>query len=227
MTSASTDVYGGPRQRARSTAPRWLLVGRLATIAALAGCVLLQWINSDWFPPEISVSQYGVGRRGWVFTCWTTLLALAVLALARGGPEFGPRQARFLWSWLTVGCVGLLVMGIVRTDAGGAQQSWHARTHMVAAILALLTMPVGIVLAMAQAGRPWRRAAVALTALSVAALLLVLASASGASLLGMDAPHSWAFWQSVAVTLDLVLVGVFALSGITRRDTPPRPVASE
>jgi hypothetical protein len=226
VTSAPTDVSDVPRQHARLVRSRWLMTGRLSTLAAVVGCLLLQWVNADWFPPEISVSQYGIGPRGWVFTCWSALLALSVVGLARGGPELGARRARSVYGWLTVGCVGLLVMGTVRTDAGGVQQSWHARTHQVASILALLTLPVGIVLALGWARRTWRRAAVALAVLSAASLLLVLASALGMPSLGMDPPHAWAFWQSVAVTVDLLLVGVFALAGISRgnpqRRLPPR-----
>ena len=219
VTSLPTDVSSGPHQQARPAALRWLLVGRLATLAAIGGCVLMQWINGDWFPPEISVSQYGLGPRGWVFTCWTLALALSVLALTRGGPELGARRARLVYSCFVPGCIGVVVMGIVRTDAGGLQHSWHARTHQVASIVALLALPVGIVLAMAWAGRRWRRTALALVMSSAAALLLVLASALGVSTLGMNAPRSWAFWQSVAVTVELMLVAVFALAGMTGRES--------
>lgn len=217
MTSASTDVSDAPRPPTRPRARRWLRLGRLATLAAVVSCLLLQWINHDWFPPEISVSQYGVGPRGWVFTCWSALLALSVLALAAGGSEFGAPPGRSVYWWLIAGSAGLLVMGIVRTDAGGAQQSWHARAHMIGSILALVTLPVGILSAMRWATRPWRRAALALAGVSAAALLLVLASALGAATLGMDAQHSWAFWQAVAVTVDMLLVGSFALAGGTGR----------
>jgi hypothetical protein len=196
-------------------------------VAAVLSCLLLQWINHDWFPPEVSVSQYGVGPRGWVFTCWSALLALSVLALAAGGSELGVRPTRSVYCWLVVGSAGLLVMGIIRTDAGGAQQSWHAQAHTVGSSLALITLPVGILLAMRWASRPWRRAALALTAISAAALVLVLASALGAANLGMDAEHSWAFWQAVAVTADMLLVGTFALAGAIHRapggPAPGRP----
>lgn len=217
MTPACTDVPGAPpiRSRARS----WLGLGRFATLAAIVSCLLLQWINHDWFPPEISVSQYGVGPRGWVFTCWSALLALSVLALAAGGAELGAPPTRAVYGWLLAGSAGLLVMGIVRTDAGGAQQSWHARAHMIGSILALVTLPVGILLAMRWATRPFRRAALALAAITAVALLLVLASALGATSLGMDAQHSWAFWQAVAVTVDMLLVGTFALAGGAARTT--------
>ena len=216
MTSAPADVSHALRRSDRPAASWWLLIGRLATIAAVGGSLLLQWLNADWFPPEISVSQYGIGPRGWIFTCWSALLALSMLGLTRGGPASGAGRRRVVNFSLVIGCLGLLVMGIVRTDAGGAQHSWHARTHQVASILALLALPVCIVLAMGWAGRPWRRAALALAGLSAVSLLLVLASALGMPTPGMDAAQSWAFWQSVAVTVDLLLVGVFAIAGTGR-----------
>lgn len=223
MTSARTDVSAAPRSPTGSSARWWLGLGQAATVAAILSCLLLQWINHDWFPPEVSVSQYGIGPRGWVFTCWSALLALSVLALAAGGSELGVRPTRAVYCWLVVGSAGLLVMGIVRTDAGGAQQSWHAQAHMVGSSLALMTLPVGILLAMRWASRPWRRAALALTAISAAALLLVLASALGAANFGMDAEQSWAFWQAAAVTADMLLVGTFALAGAVHR-VPDRAV---
>lgn len=214
MTSAPIDVADMPRRPTASAPSRWLVAGRVATVAAIMFCLLLQWINRDWFPPEISVSQYGIGPQGWIFTCWAALLVLAVLSLTRGGPQLGVRRARSTYWWLASGSAGLLVMGIVRTDAGGAQQSWHARTHMIGAIVALLALPVGILLAMSWTRRAWRRAALAVTAISAAALLLVLVSAFGVPTMGMDAAHSWAFWQAVAVTADMILVGLFALAGM-------------
>src|SRR4051812_3259594 len=90
----STHVSAGQRQRVRPADPGWLTVGRVATAAAIVFCLLLQWINHDWFPPEVSVSQYGIGPRGWVFSTWAALLALSVLALTRGGPDLGRRRTR-------------------------------------------------------------------------------------------------------------------------------------
>lgn len=213
MTSVPTEVSDGPRRQSRSEASRLLMVGRLATAAALLACVLLQWIDGDWFPPEVSVSQYGVGRFGWILTCWTTLLAVSVVALTLAGRAAGARQPGSIFYWLAAGSTGLLVMGIVRTDAGGAQHSWHAKVHMIASIVALLAMPVVIVLALHGARRPWRRMVLALTAISAIALVLVLSSAVGVRTLGLDAQHSWAFWQAVAVTVDMILVAVLAMAG--------------
>jgi len=220
VTFARTDTSDAPPTRSR--ARWWLGLGRIATLAAIVSCLLLQWINHDWFPPEISVSQYGLGPRGWVFSCWCALLALSVLALAAGGSQWGAPPARSVYGCLLAGSVGLLVMGVIRTDAGGAQQSWHARAHMIGSILALVTLPVGILLAMRWATRPLRRAALALATISAGALLLVLASAMGAATPGMDAEQSWAFWQAVAVTVDMLLVGSFALAGGAARGAGSR-----
>ena len=47
---------------------------------AVAGWVLwvaIQVVAKDPFPPEISLSQYGLGEFGWVFTVWAIVLAAA------------------------------------------------------------------------------------------------------------------------------------------------------
>ncbi len=204
----------------------WLVVGRVSAALSFPICVLLQALHHDFFPPEISVSQYGTGPTGWVFTLWTVTLSLAVLALVIGGPELYSARAHGAHLWLAIGSSGLLVMGVVRTDVGGAQHSWHAKVHTAASIVGLLAIPIGMALALSWARTWWRRAAWSLVVLSDAALLLVLVSAFGVATPGLDAPHSWALWQAVAVTVDMVFVGVFALAGFSGQRRPTEDGAS-
>ncbi len=205
-----TDLDQRPRDSgAADSAAAALLTGRIATAGSLVLCVLLQWVSHDFFPPQISVSQYGIGPRGWVFTLWTAVTALALMALYAGGPS----HRRGVGYLLAVGSVGLLVMGVVRTDAGGLQHSWHAKVHMVSSILALVALPFGMAFALHWTRLWWRRLAWALTVVSSAALIMVLVSAFGVASPGLDAPHSWALWQAVAVTLDMILLAMFALGG--------------
>ena len=51
--------------------PLLLVIGRIGAGLSLVLCVLVQWINHDFFPPDVSISQYGIGPRGWVFTLWS------------------------------------------------------------------------------------------------------------------------------------------------------------
>ena len=204
-----------------------LIVGEISAALCVVLLLVMQDANHDWFPPEISVSQYGLGRHGWIFTCWTVALALTVLATVAAGPVAGMVDTVRVYPWLLAGSVGVLVMGAIRTDAGGAQHSWHAKVHMIGSIVALITLPVGMVFALALAARLWRRAAMVLMVFSGAALLLVLASALGVRTPGMDAQHAWAFWQAIAVTVDMLFVVVFAMAGLDARHgllptSPPR-----
>ena len=193
-------------------------------MAALVLCVLIQYINHDFFPPDVSISQYGVGPRGWVFTVWTAVVALAALMLRAGGTM----HEHHVGYWLGVGSFGLVVMGIVRTDAGGLQQSLHAKVHMGASILALVALPIGMALAMDHA-RAWlRRCSWVLLVLGAIGLVMVLVSAAGVATPGLDAQHSWAFWQAVSVTLDMLLLAALAWASLpgnhddVRRDAAAR-----
>ena len=195
----------------------WRTTGRVSALAALVLCVLIQALNHDYFPPDISVSQYGVGRNGWVFTAWAAITSLAILSLYRAGPE----RSRVFGCVLVVGSIGLLVMGVVRTDAGGLQQSWHAKVHMVGSVVGLVALPIGMAMALRWARPWWQRVAWALVVVSSLALVLVLISAAGVATPGLDAPHSWALWQSVAVTVDMLLLTTFALASYSAAATPP------
>lgn len=186
------------------------MVGRVATCASVVLCLLVQYVNHDFFPPDISVSQYGVGPNGWVFTTWAAVVALATLTLVAGGTV----HEHYVGSWLAAGGAGLIVMGVVRTDAGGLQQSFHAKVHMSASIVALVALPIGMALA-TDHGRAWmRRLAWWFVLISAISLVMVLLSAAGVATPGLDSTHSWALWQAVAVTSDMLLLATFALSSL-------------
>lgn len=198
--------------------PDLLVIGRVAAALSLLLCALVQWLNHDFFPPEVSISQYGIGPRGWVFTLWTAMVALAVLTLQAGGTT----SHHPIGNWLAAGSVGLVVMGIVRTDANGLQQSVHARVHMISSIVALIALPIGMALAMSPANSRWRRFSWTIAVLSALCLVLVGISAAGVATPGLDAQHSWSLWQSVAVTLDMLLLAGFALTSFSSRQDHER-----
>jgi hypothetical protein len=186
--------------------------GRIAAVLSLVLCLLLQAVNHDFFPPQVSVSQYGIGPRGWVFTCWTVVVAVAAAALHAGGGADRFRAGR----WIATGGVALVIMGAVRTDADGLQHSLHAKVHMAASIVALAALPIGMALAMSHA-RAWLRRTGWLLVLGISvSLVMVLVSAAGVGTPGFDPAQSWALWQAVAVSLDMVLIAAFALSSFPR-----------
>ncbi len=193
----------------------WLAVGRASTLAALVLFIGLQQINHDYFPPKVSISQYGVGPNGWVFTSWSAVTVLASLAVYAANPN----RTRAVGYWLSIGGAGLLLMGIIRTDADGLQHSWHAKVHMISSIVALIALPIGLGLGLRWARKWWRRGGMILLVVSDAALIMVGVSALGVATPGLDPQHSWALWQSVAATLDMALLAAFALATFSVRDT--------
>ncbi len=194
--------------------PAWKIAGRACAAIAWVLWVVVQVVADDPFPPEISVSQYGVGPHGWLFTVWVVLLASSPLMLLRYRPVPGP--ARWL---LAVGFAGSLLMAFVRTDEGGPQMSTEAKVHMAGAIPAMVALPLGIVAAMWFAAPGWRLVSWVLAALTTVSGIAILLAAVGVDTAGRGAASSWAFWQGVSIVIDMVLVSVYALAVETVR--PP------
>ena len=218
VTSGATGLADGSAGIARTgSRVGRLAVGRVAAVASIALCLLIQQVNHDFFPPAISVSQYGIGRWGWVFTAWAAVVVLATLALHAGGTVRGNGAGPALLT----GAAGLIVMGVVRTDAGGLQHSVHAKVHMVGSIVGLIALPIGMALAMAHTRRWWRRLAWSLVVAGSASLIMVLISAYGVATPGLDAAHSWALWQAIAVTLDMLLLSSLAISSFPGQQMHP------
>lgn len=224
-----------------------LIAGRACAVAGWVLWVVMQALAGDPFPPEISVSQYGLGPTGWVFTVWALALAAAPLLLLpslppgrvpapaspgrsgvdgsradirppRAGAALGPATAlRPAAALLWAGFAGAAVMAVVRTDEGGGAMSGHARIHMAGAVVALVFLPAGILLALRDA-EPWARRSAAVLAVAAAVTgTLVVVSATGVDTVGWGAPRSWALWQGTLIVLEMLMVGVSAVAaGRTR-----------
>ena len=199
----------------------WWIAGTTAVALTWALCVAVQAVAGDALPPDISVSQYGVGPHGWLFSLWVLVIAAGPCLLYRFRPVRGYGAG---W-WLLVGLIGTAVMAIVRTDPGGLQESVHAKIHMAGAVLALAGLPIGILLAVAAAARPWRWCATGLVAISAVSLELLLVSAAGVDTTGAGAATSWSLWQSIALAADMLLpvVQVFAARTVPPLATDPEP----
>jgi hypothetical protein len=192
----------------------WKVAGRACAVTAWALWVVVQVVADDPFPPKISVSQYGVGPHGWLFSVWVVVLASAPLLLLRYRPVPGP--ARWL---LAVGYAGSLLMAFVRTDEGGPQMSAQAKVHMAGAIPAMVALPLGIVTVMWFAAPAWRFVSWVLAALATVSGIAILLAAVGVDDTGMGPASSWAFWQGVSIVIDMILVSVYAIAVETVR--PP------
>ncbi len=199
---------------------RWLIAGRVCAAVGWVLWITMQVLAKDPFPPEISVSQYGIGPTGWVFTVWAIALAAAPVLLLRAAPVPGP-AARMLW----IGAAGAAVMALVRTDAGGGAMSWHAWVHMVGAVVALVFLPLGMLLALRRAGPRAGRIANGLVAAAAAVGALVVVSAAGVDTAGLGPPRSWALWQGTLVIIDMLLVAQYAVVAGRHANDAPRRLA--
>ena len=189
-----------------------LVAGRCCAVAGWIFWILVQIVAKDPFPPEISMSQYGVGPDGWLFSLWVILLATGPLLLQFYRPV--PGAARWL---LIIGYIATWLLAIVRTDEGGLQMSIQAKVHMFGAIIALSCLPLGMVLALVRARPPWRPFGLVLGATAIVAGLLVVLSAVGLDTAGIGAPASWALWEGTLTIVEMLLVSVYALGVNTIR----------
>lgn len=189
---------------------KWWMAGVGLVVASWLLLVLVQAVTGDWLPPEISLSQYGVGAHGWIFSLYLICLSVGPLCLDRAVPT--GRVTRVL---LIAGALGCLVMAVVRTDPGGLQQSTTAKVHMVASVIGLVAVPIGTAVAALRSGRTARILPWTFVAISTVSLVLLLISATGVDTVGVGANTSWAYWQTSAVLADTVLTVLMLVT--TRR----------
>ncbi|MDQ6657662.1 MAG: DUF998 domain-containing protein [Actinomycetota bacterium] len=199
--SSTAAASGG--HRARLTAVQWFRAGVVIDIVSWLLFVVMQAVKGDWLPPQISVSQYGVGGNGWIFSLFCLAIAGTTLCMDRALPT--GRLVRVL---LVLGALGCLVMAAVHTDPGGLQQSPRAKIHMVASVFALSAMPIGMCLGVLRGRRLHRLIPWSLTVFSAVCLVLLLVSASGIDTLGVGSNESWAIWQTGAIIAEMVLIVV-------------------
>lgn len=189
---------GGPTVRRG-----WLAAGTATATLAFGILLALQAISGDWLPPDISVSQYGVGSTRVLFSLFAIAVGLTPLLLDRAAPT-----GRSTTIVLVIGAIGALVMATVPTDPGGLQHSVPARIHMGGSGLALVFIPAGAALLLARRFPRWRWWAWSLVLLSYAALILLLLAAAGRDVFGVGIARSWTWAQTGAIVSDLLLLAV-------------------
>ena len=201
---------------ALAVAGRWLRAGEIWVAASIVLLLLMQLVSGAWFPPPISISQYGIGLWGWLFSLWAVSLGAMPLCLLRALQTAGDGRHRLGTVLICTGTIGALVMAVVRTQDGGAQVLWNAKVHMVGSIVASALIPLGVLAVMWTFGGRWRIAATIEVVLVAIALALLLMAAGGLDTAGLGRERSWAFWQMVAVLVSEVLFVTMA-AGVRRR----------
>lgn len=190
----------------------WKVAGRACVALGWVLWVVIQAVSGDVFPPEISVSQYGVGDDGWIFSIWCVVVSAGPILLWLARPV--PGSSIY---WLATGWVGALIMALIRTDPGGLQESMQAKIHTFGAVLNMIALPVGMLLVLRLARPLWRNLALTLGAVDVVAGTLLLLAAAGYDTAGLGPASSWAFWQAVAISIDLLLTAIYAIAVDTVR----------
>lgn len=190
----------------------WLRAGQVLTVVSIALLIVVQAVAGQWFPPPVSVSQYGVGPHGWIFSVWLVVFCLAPVCLERALALARARRVTLGRVLIVLGLVSGTVMAIVRTDAGGAQLSLNAKIHMIASICTLTFLPLGILALLWTLRGGWRWTGIVLIAAHGTSMALLLFAAAGYDTAGLGPHESWAFWQAVAVVIDIGFVVTLAVA---------------
>lgn len=182
-------------------------------VAGSISLIAMQAIRGDWFPPAVSISQYGVGEYAWTLTVSLLLVAVASALLLLGARRQGaaPNWPVIL-AW-TVWTVALVVMALVPTNVWPSPLTLRGQVHQAAAVLGLFAGPIGAVLmvglgarAAGLAGSRGRTVAIACAALSWFFLGLLVLTNIDIDITGLGNQGAWSLHQTVAVLFDIVMI---------------------
>ena len=187
---------------------RWWRIGVVLTVVSTVAAVAMQAVAGEWFPPPVSVSQYGIGPWGWLFSVFVTTMSAAPVMLER----CSMRRPRVVRTFLLAGLAGAVVMAVVRTDSGGAQASLNAKVHMVGSIVCLTFVPLGMLMVLWLRGGTARIVGLLEIVVVEVSIGLLLAAAFGADTAGIGPTRSWALWQAVASVACVVMVVTLAVA---------------
>lgn len=124
----------------------------------LAVVVVLHFVQPELHPSRRFISEYAVGRMGWLLNAGFAFFAFGLSALAtafgwRLGPPAGTRVGGVL---LGVSALGILASGLFNADLQGAERTVHGIAHDLAGFVAFFSlMPGAIIISrhLAQADR--------------------------------------------------------------------------
>jgi hypothetical membrane protein len=141
------------------------------TYSALA-LLLLHLLRPDYAPATNFISNYAVGRYGWIMTTWFLAMSCGLLTLAMGLYRNDLRSvvARLGLLLLVVASIGLVVSAIYPTDVPGAPSTRSGDIHDMSFLVNVGSIFMATVLLSLSFGnhlawRSYRRTAWTLTAL--------------------------------------------------------------
>jgi len=143
--------------------------------------LLLHVLRPDYAPTNHMISDYAVGRYGWVMTTWFLAMSCGCLMLLLGLARSGPSSiaARLGTLLLGIASVGLVISAVFPTDLEGAPSTRTGDIHDMSFLVNVGSILLAIVLLSVSFGsqprwRPYRRTAMALASLVVLAAVLQL-----------------------------------------------------
>jgi uncharacterized membrane protein len=147
--------------------------------SALLAIVLMHVLRPDYTPVNHMISDYAVGRFGWIMTTAFVALACGILMLLAGLARCGPASAlaRVGMFFLGVPCIGLIVTAIYPTDleeARSATRSGNIHTISFLVNVVSILLAVALLSASFRSHTAWRnhqRTAIALASLVVLAFI--------------------------------------------------------
>ncbi len=123
--------------------------------AAIAGfsysvlaLILMHALRPDYTPSNHMISDYAVGRYGWVMATWFVVMSGGLLMLALGLLRGGPRSigARLATLLLGIASIGLLISASFPTDVEGAPTTRTGDIHTLSFMVNVASIILAIVL---------------------------------------------------------------------------------
>lgn len=126
-------------------------VRKLSTIAFIfpllfiVACLFLNLIRTDYNPLTHPMSDYAVGRWGFIMSLAFMLFGSGLIALVIVMYFIGPRStlAKVALVFLSICGIGLFAAAFFRTDLPGAEPTTSGQIHIIDAIINLLSITIG------------------------------------------------------------------------------------
>ena len=137
--------------------------------------VLLHLLRSDYAPASHMISDYAVGRYGWVMTTWFIAMSIGCLMLALGLKRRGPNTTLATVGSILLGiaAIGLLVSAAFPTDLDDAPTTQTGNIHTISFLLNVASILIATVLTSLSFGSHPRRRSFRVTSLALTALIVV------------------------------------------------------